>query len=291
MPTARPPTPPASTAIQGTSASRASSFARANPSSPTVPVTTPRVALPSAGRPPRATDVDGHLLGVDDAHVLQLRLGAGERRLRGDADVLAPLADVVQQLLVFRCDQQADRHLVEAVAVTAGGVQRREHGVEVVLGVGADLLRERVPDPRQRGRPEVELLGGVPRVVVRADRRRDELLVVGREPGDRVAGGHERDHPLAGDQQRVLRRLLGHPQREDPGVQEVGCVAGDDEVVHHVLERPFVGQHPDRRQVAVVAGRDRHERFDRVLGGVDDGQLARVRPEHVVQYILDVGVE
>jgi hypothetical protein len=172
-----------------------------------VGVRVPKVVVGELQAETWTTDVDGDLLRADEAHVFELGFRAGERRFACDSDVLAPLADVVEERLVFRRDEEADGHFVEPVAVTTSGFERGEDAVEVVFRLGADFLAERLADARDRGRTKREVACVVPEVRVRAVRGVHEVVVVGGQTANAVARRDECDDDILGDEERTpLRR-------------------------------------------------------------------------------------
>jgi len=72
----------------------------------------------------------------------------------------------------------------------------------------------------------------------------DELVVVRGKRGDAVVvGAHEHDDSRRGDEQRVVDCLAEQPEVEYTVSDEVGRLRRDEEVLHHILQRPFVDEH------------------------------------------------
>ncbi len=72
---------------------------------------------------------------------------------------------------------------------------------------------------------------------------------------------------------------------------EVGSVRRDDEVVHDVFQRPFVGEHANRRSGAVELGGDGYELFDGVPGWVDHVDVPTGILENRLEDIVNLMVE
>ena len=232
---------------------------------------------------------------VADASVLLTRVNtrkeaAGETVVGVDAGLSAMLRPSFFDAYHPVRTLARDARPVESVTVASGGLHRGEDFVEVVLGVAADFVAERVSDARERRRAEREVLGRLELLGVRVVGLRDELGVVGGQPAHAVVGGDERDDDLFGDEQGVARHFVGGAKRQRPRVDEVGRVTPDDEVLHHVFQRARLREHAQFRQVALVRSGDVDQFLDCVLRRVDDkqrlGGFVDDRPEDFGDFLV-----